>query len=110
MRISGFEMPARSRMFSSPDILILSILNGGSDATRPNLGARGNPAAPAAFRARRRRQRIAPIWRAANALPAMERRGRARNRAALRPREERRAAERVAVLCALCESDQRAQA
>ena len=97
------------RMFSSRDMLKMSIYwSGGRHADPRSLRSR-HPRSPLPAADRRLRRR-APLRHASAAAARMERAGRARDRASLRARQGRHSAGRVAVLRALRQGDQRAQA
>src|SRR6187402_2729231 len=89
------ELPAASRLFSSPNMLKLSILEGGSNAS----ACITRPVAPPAVHADRLGRAVrgrAEIRRQADAGARMERAGRTRDCASLRAREGCRALGRVA--------------
>ena len=110
VRISGLEMPAESRMFSSPIYAQIEHIRQRwrlrcrfwKPSVRSRRGRRRAAAAPGNSALRR-------FGALPDAVAGMERRGRARHRASLRAHQECRALGRMAVLRALCPRHQRGE-
>ena len=112
LRITTFRVtePASRRMFLSPLMLYMSIFrrSGGFDADPASVRTICQPSVGTA-RDHGGFRRGAPRRRSDDALARMEQPGGARDRAPLRPGEDRHSRGRMAVLRALRQGDQRAQ-